>query len=434
MSLSPRELVAARPLLESDALEGLLLDGVALRAVVAEFGTPCWVYGAASLRARFRRLAAAMPGVAIHYAVKANDHLGILAVLAAEGAGADVVSLGEFQRAVRAGIPAGKIVFSGVGKSAAELTAALHGGVGQINVESAEELFLLSRLAGELGRRARVALRVNPDVDAATHEKIATGRAGDKFGIPHGAVAGLYAQAAGLPGIELAGLAVHIGSQIFAAGPFRAAYARLAPLVGEIRAMGLPVHALDCGGGLGVRYRDEPEMLPEAWHGAMRAELGKLGLALAIEPGRWLAAPCGVLLSRVVRTRRQDMPRPLVVLDSAMNDLLRPARYGAWHGIVPVAAPDLAAAPEACDVAGPVCESSDFFARDRLLPRLADDAAVAILDCGAYGAVMSSTYNARPMAAQVMVDAGRAHLIRPRQTLAESWGSDIVPRTARADG
>jgi diaminopimelate decarboxylase len=366
-----------------------------------------------------------MPGVAIHYAVKANDHPAVIAVLAAEGAGADVVSIGEFQRATRAGIPADRVLFSGVGKTGAELEATLLGGVGQINVESAEELSELSALAMRLGRHARVALRVNPDVDAGTHDKISTGRAGDKFGIPYGAVAELYAQ--DWPGIDLVGLAVHIGSQVFSAAPFRAAYERLADLVRTLRGQDLRIEMVDCGGGIGIGYRNEPAALPEAWAGAMQTALGDLGVRLAIEPGRWLVGPAGVLLSRTIRTRRMHMPRPLVVLDAAMNDLVRPAMYGAWHGIVPVGAADLAAPAEPADIAGPVCESSDYFARDRMIAPLQDGAAVAILDAGAYGAVMSSTYNARALAAAVMVDGARMSVIRPRQSLAASWEADMVP-------
>jgi diaminopimelate decarboxylase len=419
------ELVAARPFLSRHAADGLVLEDVPLAAIADKFGTPCWVYGAGEIRARYRRLAAAMPGVAIHYAVKANDHPAVIAVLAAEGAGADVVSIGEFQRATRAGIPADRVLFSGVGKTGAELEATLLGGVGQINVESAEELSELSALAMRLGRHARVALRVNPDVDAGTHDKISTGRAGDKFGIPYGAVAELYAQ--DWPGIDLVGLAVHIGSQVFSAAPFRAAYERLADLVRTLRGQDLRIEMVDCGGGIGIGYRNEPAALPEAWAGAMQTALGDLGVRLAIEPGRWLVGPAGVLLSRTIRTRRMHMPRPLVVLDAAMNDLVRPAMYGAWHGIVPVGAADLAAPAEPADIAGPVCESSDYFARDRMIAPLQDGAAVAILDAGAYGAVMSSTYNARALAAAVMVDGARMSVIRPRQSLAASWEADMVP-------
>ena len=266
---SAGELLAARPHLEAHAFDGLLLEGVPLAAVAAEFGTPTYVYGAATIQARCRRLRAAMPGVAAHYAVKALDHLAVLSVIAGEGLGADVVSGGELLRSLQAGFAPGMIVFSGVGKTAEELRLALGHGVGQINVESAEELAMLSAIAASMGVTAPVALRVNPDVDADTHEKISTGRAADKFGIPMGDIAALYAQGAGLPGIGMRGLAVHIGSQIFAMAPFREAYAKLARLVRDLRAAGLSVEAVDCGGGLGVGYQGEPEVLPEAWAGAI---------------------------------------------------------------------------------------------------------------------------------------------------------------------
>jgi diaminopimelate decarboxylase len=409
----------------------LLFEDVPLAAIAAQFGTPCWVYGAGTLRARYRRLAAALPGVAIHYAVKANDHLAVLSLLAGLGAGADVVSGGELLRALQAGFAPGKIVFSGVGKSTDELRLALRHGIGQINVESAEELALLSTIAAASGATARIALRVNPDVDAGTHTKISTGRRGDKFGVPLADIPSLYAHAATLPGIAPAGLAVHIGSQIFASAPFSDAYGRLAEAVRALRLAGFTVEMVDCGGGLGVPYRDQPAALPEAWAGAINQAFAGLDLHLAVEPGRWIAAPAGILLARVIRTRRQGVPRPIVLLDAAMNDLLRPAMYEAWHGIVPVGAADLLGAPEIADIAGPVCESSDYFARSRALPPLEDGALVAILDAGAYGAVMSSTYNARPFAAQVMVHDGAATLIRPRRAPEFLWSDEEIPAYCR---
>ena len=361
---SAAELLAARPMLARHALDGLLFEGVPLAAIARAGGTPCWVTGAATLRARFRRLEAALPGVHIHYAVKANDHIAVLAVLAGVGAGADVVSGGELRRAVHAGIPPARVVFSGVGKSAGELGLALDRGISQINVESPEELAALSAIATARGVTARIALRVNPDVDAQSHAKISTGRAGDKFGIPFADAAALYAHAATLPGIAPVGLAVHIGSQIMAAAPFAAAYARMAHLVRDLRAAGLRVHAMDCGGGLGVPYRNEPAPLPEVWAATIAHAFGGLDLALSVEPGRWIAAPAGVLLARVIRTRRLGLARPIVILDAAMNDLLRPALYEAWHGVLPVSPNALLAEPELTDIAGPVCESSDFLARD----------------------------------------------------------------------
>jgi diaminopimelate decarboxylase len=424
-------LIAARPSLRADPLDGLLFEGVPLAAIAATEGTPCWVYGADTIRRRFSRLRRAMPDISIHYAIKANDHLAILSCLGAEGAGADVVSGGELLRAMQAGIPAKKIVFSGVGKTDAECTAALGAGIAQFNVESAEELRDLSALAASCGAVARVALRVNPDVDAGTHDKIATGRAGDKFGIPLHLIAPLYEEAARLPGINPVGLAVHIGSQIMGVTAYAAAYEKLAGLVCTLRAGGLAVDMMDCGGGLGISYDDGPALLPEAWAGVIHKAFGGLGLRLAIEPGRWLVGPAGLLLASVVRTKREGMARPIVVLDAAMNDLARPAMYGAWHGIVPVAASDLAAACEIADIAGPVCESADIFGRAREIPPLRRNAVVAILDSGAYGAVMSSTYNARPLAPQVLVD-GALHepghrQIRPRQPLSALWNAERQP-------
>jgi diaminopimelate decarboxylase len=405
------ELITARPNLCADALDGILFEDYPLAAIAEAYGTPTYVTGAGTLRARARRLTAAMPGIALHYAVKANDHLAILSILNAEGLGADVVSGGELHRALRAGIPPARIVFSGVGKTEAELRLALDHQIAQINVESAEELTTISALATAAHQTAPIALRINPDVDAATHAKISTGRRGDKFGIPLPDAAALYAHAATLPGITPRGLAVHIGSQIFTTAPFHAAYAKLAALIRDLRAQGLAVHTMDCGGGLAVPYRNEPA----------------LDLHLAIEPGRWIAAPAGLLLTRVIRTRHKGVPRPILVLDAAMNDLIRPAMYEAWHGIVPVAPAALHAPPELTDIVGPVCESSDYFARVRALPPLPDGALVAILDAGAYGAVMSSTYNARPRAAQVMVSAGTVSLIRPRAPLESLWSDETVP-------
>ncbi|WP_428392872.1 diaminopimelate decarboxylase [Lichenicoccus sp.] len=426
------ELLARRPHLSMRVAGGLLLEGVPLAAIADALGTPTWVIGAGTLRARARRLRAALDDAgldaAVHYAVKANDHLAVLRILSAEGFGADVVSGGELRRARMAGIAGSRIVFSGVGKSAGELRLAIGEGVGQINVESAEEIELLSRIAGTMGRRVAVALRVNPDIDAGGHTKIATGRASDKFGIAYGDALALYARAAALPGLEPVGLAVHIGSQIAAPTPFRQAFARIAALVVGLRESGHAVRTVDCGGGLGVSYRDEDEGSPRALAGAMRATLGDLGLLLVVEPGRWLVAPAGLLLGSVVLVKRQGAGEPpFIVLDCAMNDLLRPSLYEAWHGLLPLSASRASAAPRGAHVVGPVCESGDSFARDRMLPPLQVGDRVAILDTGAYGAVMSSTYNARPLAAQALVDGTRWTTIRPRQEISALWRDEIVP-------
>lgn len=411
-------------------MDGLLIEGVPLAAIADALGTPCWVYSAAAMRARYAALRDALDAAGldarIHYAVKANDRLAVIRLLGREGAGADVVSEGELCRAREAGIPPERIVFSGVGKTARELRSALEQGIAQINVESAEELEMLSAIAASMGRTAPVALRVNPDVDAGTHPKIATGRAGDKFGIAHAEATRLYARAARLPGIAPVGLATHIGSQIASAAPFRAAFARLAELAVGLRAQGFGVQAVDCGGGLGIGYRDGPALAPAAFAGAIRATLGGLGARILVEPGRWLVASAGVLIASVVRVKLAGSRR-IVVLDAGMNDLVRPAMYGAWHGVVPLSAVDALKPASAVEVTGPVCESGDTFARDRELPPLAPGARVAILDAGAYGSVMSSSYNARPLAPEALVDGTRWACIRERQTIAALWADERIP-------
>ena len=425
-----RALIAARLHLSLHAHDGLCLEGVPLAHIARELGTPTWVYGAGTIRARLLALRTALSDAGldahVHYAVKANDHLAVLRLMAAGGAGADVVSVGELMRALEAGVAARDIVFSGVGKSGLELRFALEQGVGQINVESAEELDMLSAIAAAMGRTARIALRVNPDVDAGTHAKISTGRVQDKFGIPYADIPALYARAATLPGIRPVGLAMHIGSQILSVAPYRAAYARMAELVRTLRAAGQTVDIVDCGGGLGIGYRDEPGMNPAAFVGAIRASLHNMDVKLLLEPGRWLVGPAGVLLASVVLVKRTQGAR-FVVLDAAMNDLVRPAMYDAWHGILPLSPVTALGPVSPADIVGPVCESGDTFARARALPDVAAGDFMALLDAGAYGAVMSSTYNARPLAAAAMVDGERWAAIRPRQSHRALWEHEAVP-------
>ncbi|HEX3575518.1 MAG TPA: diaminopimelate decarboxylase [Rhodopila sp.] len=424
------DLIAARPWLRYDVMDGLLLDGVPLNAIAAAIGTPTWVYSAATMRARYQALTGAMTDagldIHIHYAAKANDSRAVLALFGEQGAGADVVSGGELLKARRAGIPASRIVYSGVGKSAPELRLALQEDIGQINVESAEELTMLSALATATGRLARVALRVNPNVDAGTNDKITTGRATDKFGIPYDDAVALYAHATTLPGIQPVGVATHIGSQILGLAPYRAAFARIADLVHALRQNGSRVETVDCGGGLGIPYRNDPAPSPAGLAAAMKQAFHNLDVRLAMEPGRWLVGPAGVLLASVILTK-QTPHEPFIVLDAAMNDLVRPAMYDAWHGIVPVSPTDATAEARSATVVGPVCESGDTFARSRVLPALAPNATVAILDTGAYGAVMSSTYNARPMAAEVWVDGGQWSVIRDRQPIEALWEQERLP-------
>jgi diaminopimelate decarboxylase len=438
-------LIAARPHLRMHPDQGLMLEGVPLATIAHDLGTPCWVYGAGTIRARLAALRDALAGAGlarapIHYAVKANDHLAILAIMAAEGAGADVVSAGELARALHAGIPASRIVFSGVGKTAADLRLAVGQGIAQINVESREELGVLSAIAVAEGRVVDLVIRVNPDVDAGTHAKITTGRAENKFGIAWDEAEAVYAYATTLPGLRPLGLAVHIGSQILSVAPFRAAFGRVAGLVTRLRAAGHVVTRVDCGGGIGIPSgapSEAPSEAPSSEAGgaapslagfaaALAETLGGLGLDLMLEPGRWLVAPAGVLLASVVLAK-QTGARRFVVLDAAMNDLVRPAMYDAWHGIVPVSAADAAGPAVLADIVGPVCETGDTFARDRSLPLLGPEALVAILDAGAYGAVMSSTYNARPLAAAALVDGIRYAMVSPRQEIAALWSRETVP-------
>ena len=428
------DLLAARPVFSMHAQDGLCFEDVPLNAVADEFGTPVWVYGAATIRSRYAALADAFRDVGlkphIHYAVKANDHLAILSLLRQAGAGADVVSQGEFLRALKAGIRASQIIFSGVGKTRAALGAALGAGIGQINIESAAELAMLSEVATSLGREARIVLRMNPDVDAGTHTKITTGLADNKFGIAAADIVPLYRHAASLPGIVPQGIALHIGSQIVSPAPYAQAYQKAAAMVRALREAGQHVRVLDLGGGLGIGYRDEPGISLPGFAEVVRRETAGLQVELLLEPGRFLLGPAGLLLASVVLEKRAGAKR-FVVLDAAMNDLMRPALYESYHAILPVSAVDFVRPASAADVVGPVCESGDIFAVDRRLPGFAEGARVALLDAGAYGAVMSSPYNARPRAAAVLLDGRRRHLITPRQKLEALWADEILPDPAK---
>jgi len=423
------DLLAARPSFKMHAQDGLCFEGTPLNAIADSYGTPTWVYGAATIRARYAALADAFTNVSlhphIHYAVKANDHLAILNILRQCGAGADVVSAGEFLRAQKAGIAPANIVYSGVGKSPAELTAALAAGIGQINVESGEELTLLSSIASGMGKIIDIVLRMNPDVDAGTHAKITTGLAENKFGIAANDIPALYAGALTLPGINPVGLALHIGSQITSPAPYATAYAKAASMIQHLRSHHFDVSVLDLGGGLGIGYGDEPGLSLAAFAATVKREVGDLGLSLLLEPGRYLVGPAGLLLASVILEKQTT--KRFIILDAAMNDLLRPALYDSYHGILPVSPVDFQRPATPADVVGPVCETGDSFATNRHLPPLAAGARVAILDAGAYGAVMSSPYNARPRAAAVLIDHGTTHLITPRQTLDDLWSHEQIP-------
>jgi len=428
------DLLAQRPALAMDPSAGLMMEEVPLARIAQAVGTPTWVYSAATLARRANALKAALAdaGLAatIHFATKANPNIAVVNLLAGEGLGADVVSEGELRAARAAGVPAGRIVFSGVGKTEREMRLAIAEDILQINLESAEEAEMLSALAAGLGRRMRVALRVNPDVDARTHAKITTGLTENKFGVPIAMAPALYARLCAMPGLEVVGLATHIGSQITrGVASYAAAYARLGELVRELRAAGHAVRRVDCGGGLGIPYRDEQPAPPAALAGAIKAGLGDAGVELMLEPGRWICGPAGVLLARVI-IEKASVGRRFVILDTAMNDLLRPAMYEAWHGILPLSPAAFHAPRSPADVVGPVCESSDTFAKGRELPPLPPHSLVAFLDAGAYGASMSSTYNARPLAAEVMVRGTEWSVIRDRQDYPALLAGQRLPRWA----
>jgi diaminopimelate decarboxylase len=405
----------------------LYAESVPVRRIAASLGTPFYLYSAGAMRAQYRAFAAAFAPdePLVCYAVKANSNQAVLRLFAGLGAGADVVSEGELRRVLHAGIPPERVVFSGVGKTHAELAAALEAGIRQINIESIPELRQLSALAAARGRTARVAIRVNPDIAARTHSDIATGRKEDKFGIPHHEVMDAYRLAAELPGIEPVGLAVHIGSQIVDLEPSRAAFARVAELVVVLRQAGFGVLEVDLGGGLTVPYGDEVPATPAQYAAVVREVFGALDVALAFEPGRYMVAAAGVLVASVVYVK--DGGRRVVVVDAAMNDLVRPAMYKAEHGIRPVRQPGPGAALAPADVVGPVCETTDTFTRDRALPPLGEGDLVAFMTAGAYGAVMSSTYNTRPLVPEVLVDGERVAAIRTRPSYDALLALDTVP-------
>jgi diaminopimelate decarboxylase len=403
----------------------LACEGVSLAAIAEAVGTPVYVYSTATLERHYTVFRDAMAGIGrgeplIAYAVKANSNLSVLKTLADLGAGADTVSEGEVRRALAAGVPPERIVLSGVGKTAAELAFAIDVGVAEINVESEPELELLARIAGDKGARAQIAIRVNPDVSAGGHAKIATGKADNKFGVSMAEAERLYANASNNAHLRPIGVACHIGSQITDLAPLGAAFAKMRALVERIRAEGLTVDRLDLGGGLGVPYFNQPTPPSPADFGAVIAEvLGGLDVGLAFEPGRVIAANAGVLVSRVIHVHdRPEGPR-FLVLDAAMNDLIRPAMYDAYHDIQPVRPPAADAEFGPYDVVGPVCETGDTFARQRDLPRLAPGDLVAFMSAGAYGAVMGSEYNTRPLAPEVLVRGDRFAVVRPRPTYEE---------------
>jgi len=403
----------------------LWCEGVALSAIAKAVGTPVYVYSSATLERHFNVFQDAFKGLGVGeplvaYAVKANSNLSVLSTLAAQGAGADTVSEGEVRRALAAGVPPSRIVFSGVGKTAAELAFAVQTGVCEINVESEPELDLLAQVAARLGKRQAIAIRVNPDVSAGGHAKIATGKSENKFGVSFAEALRLYAKAESLPSIHAAGVACHIGSQITDLTPMREAFAKMRGLVENLRQHGHKVERLDLGGGLGVPYFNQPTPpAPDAF-AAMVAEVTQgLNVQLAFEPGRMIAANAGVLVSEVIHVHERPEGRRFLVIDAGMNDLIRPAMYDAYHAISPLKEPAKDAGLVTYDVVGPVCETGDTFTRDRDLPPLGAGDLVAFLSAGAYGAAMSSEYNSRPLVPEVLVKGEHYAVIRPRPTYDE---------------
>jgi diaminopimelate decarboxylase len=407
-------------------------EGVSLADIAARVGTPFYCYSSAALEAQYRALDHAFAGSdhLICYAMKANSNQAVLATVARLGAGMDVVSVGELKRALVAGVPASKVIFAGVGKTREEMSFAVAEGILGFNVESEPELEALSSVAQELGRTARIALRVNPDVDAKTHAKISTGKSENKFGIPFDEAAGLMDRARALPGIAAVGIHMHIGSQITDARllPFRDAFTLMRELALELRTRGHALEHLDLGGGLGVSYKLGNDMPPQPADYARVAKqvLGDLGLKLVLEPGRLLVGNAGVLVTRVVFVK-QGEGRRFTIVDAAMNDLIRPTLYEAHHEIWPVVASLRDAVPVMQDVVGPVCETGDYIALERTLPPFAAGDLVAVMTAGAYGAVMASTYNTRPLVPEVLVRGREWAVVRPRMEVESIIALDRLP-------
>lgn len=407
----------------------LQCEGVDLGRVADEVGTPVYVYSTATLERHARVIAEAFSSqkVLIAYSVKANGNLAVLATLAGQGCGADVVSAGEMQRAMKAGIPASRIVFSGVGKTAAEMKLALEAGIHQFNVESAGELRLLSRVASRLGLSAPIALRVNPDVAAGGHPNISTGKSGDKFGVPWGEAEALYAEAGQLPGIRVVGVDVHIGSQIGELGPMRAAFEKVVALALRLRGQGHDIRRIDVGGGLGIPYREtDAPALPSAYAAMIAEVTAGHGFEVILEPGRVIAGNAGVLLTTALY-EKEAPDRTFLIIDAGMNDLIRPALYGAHHDIRPLEEPAEGVPEKTYDVVGPICESTDKFATARVLPKVEAGDRLAFMSAGAYGAVLSSAYNARPLVPEVLVSGDRYSIVRRRPDFEEMTMLEEVP-------
>lgn len=414
--------------LERDGHGVLRMDGVALDSIAADVGTPTYVYHAAPIRERFLALTSAFRDIRheIHFAVKANSNLAVLHVLKELGAGADIVSGGELQRALRAGFDPGLIVFSGVGKSEEELEAAVAAQIGSINIEAPEEMTVLERIAARRSDPTpiRLGIRVNPDVAAETHPYISTGMGGIKFGVPAEQVPALAKRIAANPRFTLVSIAMHLGSQLLDPAPFASGAAKLTQLLDQLVALGITtITTLDAGGGLGIRYRDETPLSPEALAAQLRPIVAGRGLTLHLEPGRFLVGSAGILLTKVLYRKRSG-GKDFVIVDASMTDLVRPSHYQAYHAMVETTRRHPGGI--VADVVGPVCETGDFLALDRALPDVQPGERIAILCAGAYGAVMSSNYNTRPRAPEVLVDRGRYAVARPRETIDALFRDEVV--------
>jgi diaminopimelate decarboxylase len=418
--IRPRQAVTAFDYRDGE----LVAEGVALAEIAAKHGTPCFVYSRAAIEDAFSTFDRAFAGVPhlVCYAMKANSNLAIVNLLARLGSGFDIVSGGELARAIAAGADPARIVFSGVGKTDAEMARALQLGILCFNLESASELEHLNRVAGSFGKRAPISFRVNPDVDPKTHRYISTGLKGDKFGIAFHDVLPLYRRAAGLPHVAVRGIDMHIGSQITTLEPHCEAAAKAFDLVDRLAADGIALEHIDLGGGIGIRYRDEQTIAPADYAAAISALLGERPLKLLFEPGRMLVGNAGALLTRVLYLK-PGAERNFAIVDAAMNDLLRPALYDAWHEVRAVA--PRSGQPAVWQIVGPVCESADFLAHDRVLD-LEEGDLLAILSAGAYAMAMSSNYNSRPRAAELVVDGKTAYLVRPREAAEELFAREIL--------
>lgn len=408
----------------------LCAEDVSVAEIAAQVGTPFYLYSSATLLRHYRLFDEALAGMdhLVCFAMKSLSNQAILQLLGEAGAGMDVVSGGEYARARAAGVPGERIVFSGVGKTRVEMRQALEGGIRQFNVESEPEMEALSAVAVELGKIAPITIRVNPDVDAKTHAKIATGKSENKFGIPIVRAREVYAHAARLPGIEVIGIDVHIGSQLTDLAPFEAAYLKVAELTEQLRADGHTIKRLDLGGGLGIPYVQSNEAPPSPLdYGAMiKRTVGHLGCEIEIEPGRLISGNAGVLVSRAIYVK-DGADRQFLILDAAMNDLIRPAMYDAHHDIVPVVQPEAGAERATYDIVGPVCESGDTFAKGRAMAQVVPGDLVVFRSAGAYGAVMASEYNSRPLIPEVLVHNDQFAVIRARPTFDEMIARDIIP-------